>query len=311
MPTEENAQQLPLKMFIPPTPGEGISSSRGIDYRIGKRIGKGSFGVVYECVDDWGNQLAAKVFLPRQKPYEFIRDNWLREIDNLRTLRHPNITFIYDAFECRDTFYIITERCFGTVEELIKLPEFKGEIWIRPIARCLLQAVHFLHGNTYVHKDIHAGNVFTSLAKDEVAPDAPGAITFKLGDLGITKLVGDLNVFNTILAQWMLPPEYLKPAEFGTIDCRMDIYHCGMLFLQILFGKELPFTEEQILAGEPRILAATLPAPYGFALSKALRRHVSHRTQSAMEFWRDLNLSSAPESLPTVPITGTIPMSNP
>src|SRR6185437_4504928 len=38
-----------------------------------------------------------------------------------------------------------------------------------------------------------------------------------------------------------------------------------------------------------------LPAPFGFALEKALRRHVSYRTASAMELWRDLN---SPEPLP-------------
>lgn len=310
MTAEENAQQLPLKLFCPPTPGEGISSGRG-HYRIGKPIGKGSFGVVYECLDDWGNQLAAKVFLPRQKPYEMIRDNWLQEINNLLTLRHPNVIFIYDAFECRDTFYIITERCFGSVATLLKMPKYNGEQWIRPIARCLLQAIHFLHDNEYVHKDIHAGNVFTSLAKNEVFPDAPGAITFKLGDLGISKLVGDMNMFNTILAQWMLPPEYLKPAEFGTIDRRMDIYHCGLLFLQILSGRELFFTEEQIIAGEPRILAESLPPPYGSAISKALRRHVSNRTQSAAEFWRDLNILPETELLPPEQKPGQLPEKTP
>ena len=98
--------QLPLKMFTPPTLGEGIISNRGVCYIIGKELGRGSFGVVYEATDDWGNTLAAKVLLPREKPYELIQGNWLQEIKSLLTLRHPNITFIYDAFEYRDTFYL-------------------------------------------------------------------------------------------------------------------------------------------------------------------------------------------------------------
>ena len=285
----ESNSHPPEKMFTPPIPGEKIISPRQISYWIGNEIGGGSFGIVFDCSDDWSNTLAAKVLVPNQRPYDLIRDNWFLEIKNLLLMRHPNITFIYDAFEYRDTFYIITERCYLTIRDLIKaIPNFQGNLWIRPVARCLLQAVHYLHTYGYIHKDIHSGNVFTSLTRNEVAPNLPGAIAFKLGDLGISKLAGDMNVFNTILAEWMLPPEYLKPEEFGIIDQRMDIYHCGLLFLQILIGKELNFNRDQIISGEPRMLAEGLPSPYGFAIGKALRRHVGQRTQSAIELWHDL-----------------------
>jgi hypothetical protein len=51
----------------------------------------------------------------------------------------------------------------------------------------------------------------------------------------------------------------------------------------------LIFTEDEIKAGKPRYLALQLPAPYGEALGKALRRHVMYRTQSATQLWEDLN----------------------
>jgi len=43
-------------------------------------------------------------------------------------------------------------------------------------------------------------------------------------------------------AQWMLPPEVLNSSEFGPIDRRIDIYHVGLLFLQLAYSKELKFT---------------------------------------------------------------------
>lgn len=46
--------------------------------------------------------------------------------------------------------------------------------------------------------------------------------------------------------------------------------------------------------GSPRQLAEQLAAPFGTAISKALRRHVAHRTQSAMELWTDLNATESP-----------------
>ncbi len=45
----------------------------------------------------------------------------------------------------------------------------------------------------------------------------------------------------------MLPPEVLNSSEHGPIDARIDIYHVGLLFLQLAYSKELRFTEEEIL----------------------------------------------------------------
>ena len=101
-----------------------------------------------------------------------------------------------------------------------------------------------------------------------------------------------MNAENTVLADWMRAPESLIPTEYGPMDKRMDIYHCGLLFLQIILGKTLSFTLEEVIAGKPREIALTLDPPFSFALEKALRRHVDFRTATALEFWRDLNTSA-------------------
>ena len=275
------------KVVIPPKPGEVITSIvTGNTYAMGEQIGEGSFGVVFACVDVWGNDLAAKVLKPIA-PYEKLRESAEAELQKLFALRHPNITYVFEAFEFRDTFYIVTERCYGTLAGLLHWEEFDGMLWLMPIARCLLQAVHYIHLNQYAHQDIHQGNVFTAFAKSEMNPTEPGAIQFKLGDLGVAKLFGDINPANT-RAQWMLPPEAFEPTEFGPMDYRIDIYHVGLLLLQLANSRELQFSKGEILAGRPREMALTLSPPYNFALEKALRRHVAFRTATAMELWRDL-----------------------
>ena len=201
--------------------------------------------------------------------YEHVRDNAVAEFEKLRHLRNPYITFVFDAFEYRDTFYIITERCYCPVSDIFALPNFDGKLWIMPIARCLLQAVHYLHIHDYVHQDIHAGNVFAALVKNEMAPTDPSSVVtqFKLADLGIAKLRDQVSATNT-RALWMLPPEVLDEAQFGPIDSRVDIYHVGLLFLQFALSTQLTFTREEILAGKPREQALSLPAPFNFALKK-------------------------------------------
>jgi serine/threonine protein kinase len=289
------APQETAKTFVAPSPGEIITSLLTHNtYTIGPVIGEGNFGVVYSCTDTWSNELAVKVLKPRGMPYDRIKQAAEEEFIKLLTLRHPSITYIYDAFEFRDTFYIVTERCLGPVSGLFTLQDFKGMLWVLPIARSLLQGVHFLHINSLVHQDIHLGNVFTTFVKDEMPSDTM-AIQFKLADLGVAKLFQDVDAQNT-RAQWMLPPEVLRPEEFGPIDYRSDLYHVGLLLLQLAYSQSLVFTIDEVLGGKPREMAEALPPPLNFALAKALRRHVPLRTSTAMELWRDLNAS-----LPTTP----------
>lgn len=272
---------------------------------MGEKIGEGHFGLVYSCIDVWNNRLAAKVMKPLGPP-EKVRAATEAEIGKLLRLRHPHITYVYDAFEYQGTFYIITERCYCPLTHLFNLQDFNGLPWLKPIARCLLQAVNYAHINQYAHQDIHLGNVFASFAKDEMDASEPGAIQFKLGDLGVAKLFSEIDATNT-RALWMLPPEVLDPGEFGPLDYRIDIYHCGLLFLHLAHGRELRFTQEEIKAGAPKELALQLPAPFNFALEKALRRHAQYRTASAMELWRDLNSLAKVEP----PVPEQLPLPNP
>lgn len=292
------SKALPVTWVVtPPTVGEIIiSEATGISYTMGEKIGEGHFGLVYGCVDAWRNHLAAKVMKPLGPP-EKVRAATEAELGKLLRLRHPHITYVFDAFEYRDTFYIITERCYCPLRQLFDLKDFVGTDWLKPIARCLLQAVNYAHINQYAHQDIHLGNVFASFAKNEMNADDPGAIQFKLGDLGVAKLFSEIDATNT-RALWMLPPEVLNPTEFGTLDYRIDIYHCGLLFLHLAHGRELFFTEDEIRAGAPRELALQLPPPFDAALGKALRRHVLYRTASAMDLWNDLNPAEEPTPTP-------------
>ncbi|MCU0666902.1 MAG: protein kinase [Candidatus Omnitrophica bacterium] len=289
------------KMAIPPTVGEVITSMlTGNSYTMGEKIGEGNFGVVYACKDIWENDLAAKVLKPNDT-YEKVKASATEEFIKLMQLRNPHITFVYDAFEFRDTFYIITERCYCSVKQLFLMQDFNGQTWLMPIARSLLQAIHYLHISNYVHQDIHSANVFTALVKDEMLPQDNKILQFKLGDLGVAKLFHEIDAKNT-RAQWMLPPEVLNPTEYGPIDHHIDIYHAGLLFLELACSKELRFTSEEIVNGKPREMALALPVPYSFALEKALRRHVAYRTANAMELWRDLHTpQTPPQLLETIP----------
>ena len=189
----------PHPVFTPPAVGTSIGVN-GKYYVIGEAIGNGHFGQVFSCTDDWGNQLVAKVLLPQDRTYAQVEQSWMRELNNLLALRHPNVTFVHDAFECDETFYLVLERCHSDLHDLINLPNRAPDFWIPPIARCVLRGIHFIHSNGYVHKDLHPGNVFTSFVADELNRENQSALVFKVGDLEISRLLPEVDVFNTILA---------------------------------------------------------------------------------------------------------------
>ncbi len=283
--TQPNLRTLPSVVPIRAVlRGEMIRNGSNGVYFMGEYIAGGSYGDVYECTDEWANPLVAKVLKPAGS-FEEVRRQWESEVSNLSRMRHPNITYIYDAFFHDNAFYIIVEKCLYSLDRV--LPRI-DESWLPHIARDLLQALSFIHRHGHVHKDVHPGNVFVSLTSDVMDDDRGPRVSFKLGDLGITRVETDIRIVGTIMAPWMLPPEALIPATFGIVGRPTDVYHAALLLLSVLRRQVPSFTEAEILAGAPQEVAQGLPTPYASALANALRPRVMNRTQTPLEFWREI-----------------------
>jgi serine/threonine protein kinase len=273
-------------LFNLPAAGAAITSQvTGNTYLFEDQMGEGNFGVVFACTDVWDNRLVAKILKPRQDSADGLEAHAFEELQKLLHVRHPNVTHIYDAFEFNGAYYLISERCDQTLSDLMSATWFDGRSWIQAIGRCLLQAAHFVHVQQLVHCDIHARNVMARFIQDEMTPKE-SVVTFKLGDFGLAKVKNALDP-NGVFLDTIRPPEAIRHDEFGPLDHRMDIYHIGLLLLQLLIGPR-QFSQEERLAGTPRELALNCEPPYSFALGKALRRHAVYRTASALELWRDL-----------------------
>jgi len=271
--------------FALPSIGEQITCNQsGSTYTVKHYLGEGFFSIVFQGVDEFDNDVAIKVLKPRGS-YEDDHASAAGEFHRLLTLRHPKITHVHDAFEYQGSFYIVTEWCGMTLGSVISKDFTKTAI--PGIARCVLQALTFIHNSGMVYLDLHLGNVFFAWGRNEYDRSALVGPTFKLGDLGVTKPESEVTPGCT-LANWMLPPESIDPDEFGPMDRRVDIYHAGLLLLQLLLGRPLSLSRQDILDGLPRQMALQLPEPYRTALEKALRRHVAFRTGSARELYSDL-----------------------
>ena len=274
-----------VRPFILPIAGERITCiESGSTYTVMHFLAAGHFSYVFRGVDEFDNDVAIKVLKPRGT-YDEDRAAAVAEFQRLRTLRHLKVTHVHDAFEYRNSFYIVTEWCGMTLGSAIGQSYMQS--YIAGIARCVLQALTFIHNNGMVYLDLHLDNVFFAWGRDECQRGLLAGPTFKIGDLGVTKHEGEITPEST-LANWMLPPEALDPDEFGPMDRRIDVYHAGLLLLQLVLGQRLEFTRQQVLDGLPRQMALQVGEPYRTALEKALRRHVLFRTASARELYLDL-----------------------
>lgn len=269
---------------IPPIPvtGGAVRSPRGPSYLLGKRLGSGAFGAVFDCIGPFDQSFALKVFLPGKRPYAEVRAEWLKEAERLYRLRHPNIVYVHDYFEASGLFYLVLERCDHALESMLESP-FTDRLVV-DVARQLLFALQYLADNEFVHNDLHAGNVLVVQGEH---------LTAKLSDLGIAQeLYGHGGTRPPIVQHRLMAPEV---AAGGYSTKQSDLYQLGLLIYQMHTGVYPIDTTAgydgiiaQIREGVPRAKAEALGTPIGDIVSVMLRRQEQYRYTSALQVWEDL-----------------------
>lgn len=265
-----------------PRTGGTLRGPRG-EYFVNKVIGEGAFGAVYECIGPFDQVYAVKMVRPANRPYEEVHSEWAKEVARLMSLRHPNVVYIYDAFEEGHLFYLALERCDYALSAMLGTPLREG--LVIELARQLLAAVQFLHDNDIVHDDLHAGNVLITQSTDR--PQV------KISDFGIShELRGLASVRPNIVHHAIMAPEILST---GYTSKQSDIYQVGLLLYWMVTGVtaiDMSAAYDDLVRvvadGEPRKKAEAIGTPLANVVAKMLRRRENFRYSSAREVWADL-----------------------
>ena len=264
-----------------PQIGSTLSSPRG-SYVIEGVIGAGEFGAVYEAVGPFDQVYAIKMMRPANRPYGEVHAEWAREVQRLMSLRHPNVVYIYDAFEQNSLFYLALERCEHPLTAMVGTPMQEG--LVLELARQLLAAVQFLHDNDVVHDDLHPGNVLITHTDRPIV---------KISDFGIShELRGLPAIRPNVVHHTIMAPEILAS---GYTSKQSDLYQAGLLLYWMLVGRpaiDLNLSYQalvhQVSDGEPRRRAEAIGSPLGQLIAKMLRRREAFRYTSAREIWADM-----------------------
>jgi serine/threonine protein kinase len=287
-----------------PLPGGVVRSPRGASYLLGKLLGEGSFGAVYDCLGPFDQPFALKLLRPGERRYSEVQAEWLREAERLYRLRHPNVVYVYDYFEASGLFYLVLERCDHSLSDMLGTP-FTDRLVV-DLSRQMLFALQYLSDSEIVHNDLHAGNVLVQQGDK---------LTLKLSDLGIAQdLYGQQAVRPQVVQHRIMAPELVAG---GYTTKQSDLYQLGLLMYEMHTGEYPVDTSagydamlQQIKEGVPRLKAEALRTPIGAIVSVLLRRNEQYRYTSPAQVWEELRRldvwPEAPEGEETAPLGAVV-----
>jgi calcium-dependent protein kinase len=167
-------------------------------------------------------QCALKTIPKRRKVYvEMMR----KEIDLIRSLRHPNIIKLVDAFEEERVVHMVFEMCTGG--ELFEPIEDRrvrfSERQASRIMRKIFEVVRYLHTRNIVHRDLKPENVLF---------ERPGLDSdIKVIDFGLaTLLQPGRTLRDHVGTPYYIAPEVLE-RHYGA-EC--DLWSCGVILFTLL-----------------------------------------------------------------------------
>jgi len=268
-------------------------------YRIIRKLGEGGMSNVFLTEDIRNGRIVAlKLLAPRVVNDETYRLRLLREAHAVASLKHPNITALYEADQFQDQPYLAMEYVEGeSVSDLLVGGPFPivRAAWIVAETASALAAAH---AAGIIHRDIKPSNIFIQpsggvkmmdfgLAKfEEVEGDT---------DADETGQMRNLTARGTILGtvHYMCPEQ----AHGEVVDHRADIFSLGVLLYEMLTGRA-PFRGAHTFAVLKSIIEASpdplsiyrpeVPPELEAIVRKAMAKLPADRYQSAKEMERAL-----------------------
>ncbi|MEC7564718.1 MAG: protein kinase [Planctomycetota bacterium] len=199
-------------------------------YRIERRLGRGSMGVVYAAHDvETDERVALKMM---KHDIVFDQEATLRfkqEAEILTTLQHPRLLKMHKTFSALSTVFLVGEYCEGVT--LRKILQQQGAMETRQACNVmgqLIEVLHYAHQQGIVHRDVKPANIMVN---------AQGEI--KLMDFGLARR--KLNSELTQAGQLLGSPRYMSLEQLtgGTITGKSDFFAVGCIFVELLSGKPL------------------------------------------------------------------------
>ena len=213
------------------------------NYIIINKLGKGSFGSVYKVKHKTTGKIRAMKIIKNEEILEYeqmLGNDFLKEIEVLKELEHPNIVKIIEYYIDNKNHYIITELLNGgeLFDAIIKFKKF-NEKKAAYIMKQILSALNYLHSKGVVHRDIKPENILIQkLNSKKNKKDDIDYFQVKLIDFGSSNfLKGNKKLTLQVGSPYYIAPEILNK----NYDEKCDIWSAGVVLYIMLTGN-FPFT---------------------------------------------------------------------
>ena len=193
------------------------------EYDLKEKLGEGSFGTVYKVIQRKTNYLRA-VKAIKKKYVE--KNEFLNEIELLKTVDHPHIIKIFDCYYDKTFYYLIEEYCSGgDLFDYIQKEHYFTEKKASIIFTQILSAVNHLHKKNIIHRDLKPENIVFIKTKNK-------DIFIKLIDFGASIIYKGKNLTQELGTIYYMAPEVF----LNNYDEKSDIWSCGIILYTMLCG---------------------------------------------------------------------------
>jgi hypothetical protein len=212
------------------TSGETPGGSRRFEFR--RRIGAGSFGIVYEAFDPARNKVVAVKALKQVTPDALYR--FKREFRSLSNIDERNLVRLYELISEGDQWLVSMELIRGTnfIEYVRREENDGGHLHRLELALPQLAAgLNALHSAGKLHRDIKPSNVL--VAEDD---------RVVLLDFGLILDTDRISTIDATRASASGTPAYMSPEQAGgeALTPASDFYSMGVMLYEALTG-DVPF----------------------------------------------------------------------
>jgi calcium-dependent protein kinase len=204
------------------------------------KLGGGSFGQVFLAKHKTTKEnVAIKVMKKTQSSVNSDNIEKEKEIEVLKTMEHQNIVRIFEFYEGKKYYYIVTEFIEGNdLFKLIKNEGKQNEITTAIIMFQLFSAINYCNQRKIMHRDLKPENIMIENKK------LYGYIHIKVIDFGTATFYQKGNEKQLAGTPYYIAPEVLDK----NYNEKCDIWSLGVIMYLLLVGK-YPFhgkTSEEI-----------------------------------------------------------------
>ena len=196
-------------------------------------VGEGAYGIVYKCRNkETGKYVAIKKF--KEIEDKLVQKTMKRELKMLQMLKHDNVVDFQEAFIYKGNLFLVFEYVEKNLLEVLeKSPEGLNRKLIRSFVFQMCKAVHYLHINNMIHRDVKPENLLI----DE-------NMQLKLCDFGFARKItldeknNNIDAMTDYVAtRWYRSPELLL--SNGIYGPEVDYWAIGCIMGELADGNPM------------------------------------------------------------------------